>query len=321
MPRLRLPRILGSKLARQGGADDPEAEVRRRRRDYFASAAAETPFLAVETDGQTYFVSTRDVGVGRAMFVSGRRGDQEALRQALMRLEALGHKLPAERVFVEVGANIGTTTVPALCRHGFARAVAIEASPDNLRVLRLNLVANGIDERVLVIAAAASDRPGELEFDTTSPQQGGHRVWRPTTLTEVKKRRAGSRSISNVPAITLDSLVANGTIDVASAALLWVDAPKHEAQVLLGASRLLEAGVPIVAAIRVANRRGDAERPWDVFPELKERILDELTASYTDLVVLNWENPLDETLPISELRSTLDSFQRTQDVLILRRPG
>jgi FkbM family methyltransferase len=314
-------RLVRRTEARAGtdGDDEQRRMEARRRQGYFDDAAAETPYLAVQSGEETFFVATGDSGVSRALFTHGWRSDQRILAQVLDRLTALGVALPAEPVFVEVGANIGTTTIVAVRRHGFSSAVAVEASPDNFRLLRINLVANGIDDRVRTIAAAAHDSEGELDLDVTSRQRGSHRISKAPSLT----RRGKIKKKVTVPvrAITLDGLVAQGAVNPASVGLLWIDAPKHEANVLLGASAFIDAGVPIVTAIRVANRKGDPHRPWDVPPETKERVLERLTAAYTNLVVLRWETPLGETLPISELRSIVDSFSSTKDVLIVRRGG
>jgi FkbM family methyltransferase len=298
---------------------DDEAARRGRRKSYFLEAREMTPYLAVASGGHLYFVSTEDIGVGRVLFTNERRGDQEILRQASARLDALAVERPVAPVFVDVGANIGTTTIPALADYGFAAAVGIEASPENLRLLRVNLAANGMEDRVQVIGAAASDEPGQVEFDVTNTQRGDHRVWKPTPRQERKIAKGKPRVIDSVPAITLDALVEEGTIKTASTGMLWIDAPKHEANVLLGSSRLLEAGVPVVTAIRVANSRGDPERPWDVPPALKEEVLERLCRCYTDVVVLTWDTPLGEASPITDLPQIVDSFPGSKNILLVRR--
>ena len=67
-------------------------------------------------------------------------------------------------IFVDVGANIGTTTIQALDRFGAERVVAIEPSPRCLPYLYSNLAANKLSDRCTVMEVAMSDTPGEVAF-------------------------------------------------------------------------------------------------------------------------------------------------------------
>jgi len=123
-----------------------ERRARFEAREAFFTAAGEvTPYVAVEVGEEVFFVATDDTGVGRRVFVRGKRRDMTTLANGLAELAARGIRPPADPVFVEVGANMGTTTVMALRRHGFASAVALEPSPQNAWLCRLNLVANGLE--------------------------------------------------------------------------------------------------------------------------------------------------------------------------------
>ena len=257
---------------------------------FLDEAAAITPYVAVGIGDELFFVPSGDAGVGRRVFVDGWRSDMTVLERAVGQLGPP----PDGAVFVDVGANIGTTTVMALRRHGFASAVAIEPSPENFKTLRINLVANGIDARVEALPVAASDREGEFPFKAGKPNTGGHRL-------------AGQKSKSSsftVQTVTLDGLVERGTIDVTRAGLVWVDAVGHEAKVLGGATKLLEAGIPVVTAIKVG---------WT---ETLADLVRLLTPHYTDVVELR---RLQEGRPIAELGALLDSLTRSTDVLLVRR--
>jgi FkbM family methyltransferase len=169
--------------------------------------------------------------------------------------------LPKEPVFVDVGANIGTSTVAALRRHGFASAVAIEPSPETFGTLRLNLAANDLEERVQALRVAVGDVEGIAGFDT-SRDPGRHRLAEATAGANV-----------SVEVVTLDALVRRGVIEPARIGLLWIDAQGHEPAVLAGAAGLVGAAVPTVVTIR-------QKAPWP--PTLVERI----TAAYTHVVEL-----------------------------------
>src|SRR5262245_41657156 len=88
-----------------------------------------------------FFVDPSDRVVGAWLLWHGAYQRRE-IDQAVAVLAAEG-RLPADAVFVDVGANIGTHTVYALKSSRFARAVAFEQEPRNARLLAMNVEANG----------------------------------------------------------------------------------------------------------------------------------------------------------------------------------
>lgn len=273
-----------------------ERRARFEAREAFFTAAGEvTPYVAVEVGEEVFFVATDDTGVGRRVFVRGKRRDMTTLANGLAELAARGIRPPADPVFVEVGANMGTTTVMALRRHGFATAVALEPSPQNLWLCRLNLVANGLDDRVRLLPFAASDRAVEMALVIGGGNRGGHRV---LSADSDHPAQAGS-----VRSVTLDSLVADGTIDPDRAGLLWCDAAGHDAYAVLGGSRLVEARVPMIVNVSGAI----AGETRDAFVEL-------LTPHYAEIVELRKAK---RTLPIDALTDLVAGYQHKGDVLLV----
>jgi FkbM family methyltransferase len=269
-------------------------------REAFLAAAREvTPYVAVEVGDELFFVATDDTGVGRRVFVRGKRKDMTALETGLAELSARGFRPPRDPVFVEVGANMGTTTVMALRRHGFATAVALEPSPQNVWLLRLNLVANGLEERVTLLPVAASNRAEEMDLVIGGGNRGGHGV-----------APAGSghpHLAGRVRSITLDSLVEDGTVDPATVGLLWCDAAGHDAYAVLGATRLVEARVPLIVTV---GPKIDGETR-DAFVEL-------IAPSYSEIVELRKGR---RSLPIDSLADLVAGYRHKGDVLLVpRRP-
>ena len=268
---------------------------RETREAFFDAAAAVTPYVAVEVGDEIFFVATDDTGVGRRVFVRSKRRDMTTLANGLADLAARDIRPPADPVFVEVGANMGTTTVMALRRHGFATAVALEPSPQNAWLCRLNLVANGLDDRVTLLPFAASDRVEEMNLVIGGGNRGGHRV---VSAGSDHPAQAGT-----VRSVTLDSLVEDGTIDPDRAGLLWCDAAGHDAYAVLGASRLVEARVPMI--VNVA--RGIAGATREAFVSL-------LTPYYAEIVELR---KAQRTLPIDSLADLVAGYQHKGDVLLV----
>lgn len=268
-----------------------------------------TPYVAAQVDDEVLFVATRDQGVGRQVFVGRWRKDLTVLRRAVDWMAENGIRLPEAPMLVDVGANIGTTTVMALRRHGFGSAVTIEPSPENSRVLRLNVTANELEGRVQHLEVAAGEREGQISLDVSKANFGGHHVAAGATADAV-----------SVEAVTLDGLVARGIVAPERTGLVWIDAQGHEPAVLAGASSLIDAGVPMVVAVRQVKGDPEAARPWVAPSELRARVLASLRAGYTEAVELRKHSHLGRKVhPIDDLDVLVDSFRHCQDLLLVRR--
>src|SRR4051812_4205628 len=104
---MRLPRF-----HREQGADE--------RAEFFAQAAGYTEYVSAPLGEARLLVKTEDRHIGRSVFVKQGRGDMKVLDRCVQVLSALAPDGTLQgRTFVDVGANIGSTTVPALLFHAF----------------------------------------------------------------------------------------------------------------------------------------------------------------------------------------------------------
>lgn len=212
----------------------------REREAFFKRAAAYSPLLAVEADGMLFVVSTGDSNIGRGLFVKRSRKEFERLRRALVAIEQATGTRPGGTL-LDIGANIGTTSLPAVLVHGFDRVLALEPSPQNFRVLQMNVRANGCDGRVVVLPVAASNRVARVQLEVSSSNSGAHHI--------VEGRETGL-AVIEVETTTLDLLAEQGCFDVASTALAWMDVEGHEGLVLEGAkASILDHGTPVVVEL------------------------------------------------------------------------
>lgn len=185
--------------------------------------AMPVPYL-VAGHPEHFVVSTADKVIGREVFLHG-EFDFAKLQTALAILAREGR--PAPTHLIDVGANIGTITIPALKRGLIQTATAIEPHPDNLRLLRANIALNGLEDRVTVLAQAVGDRSGvTLHLHESATNSGNHSI--------------GTEGIA-VPSSKLDDL------DLPSASsLLWMDIEGYEGHALKGAVSLLATGIAVV---------------------------------------------------------------------------
>jgi FkbM family methyltransferase len=137
---------------------------------------------------------------------------------------------------VDVGANIGTTTVP-FAQAGY-EVIAIEPVPSTFDMLCRNVARNGIDGQVRCVQQAITDSPGWVD------------MWRGfgSGQSEVAVEgqapgvdRWGDRGeLVTVPSGPLDAIVACTEV-----ALVWADVQGSESSVIATGAPLWAAGVPL----------------------------------------------------------------------------
>lgn len=165
------------------------------------------------------------------------RGDWQ--RRDLERVIALLRKhVPASegRLFVDVGANIGTETIYAMLSGHFSGAVSIEPEPHNFALLTENITTNSLGERVQAVncAAGASAGPGLLVRGGAN--KGGHAI---------AETSANPDSIS-VEMRTVDAILQGMSLSADDVGLVWIDVNGTESDVLSGMASLLKRRVPVV---------------------------------------------------------------------------
>lgn len=158
--------------------------------------------------------------VGFELFVNG---EYEPEIQAL-----LLSLLPTGGVFIDIGANIGSITVPLSKARPDVTSVSVEAAPWIFKYLEKNVKLNGL-ENVKMVNLAINDKDGE-ELDFFSPtEKFGKGSFSPVFTNESVK----------VSTISLDGLVEK--LGLAVVNLLKVDVEGFEYFVFSGGRHLLES--------------------------------------------------------------------------------
>jgi FkbM family methyltransferase len=253
-----------------------ERRERARRRRFLDDAIRNVTGLVVAHPAGLFALPAGDLTVTHKLVVKGYRGEFAILARAL---EVIDRRSGARRrgTFLDVGANMGTTTLAALCLHSFERAVAIEGHTDVCRYLRATVALNGLQERIAVVEAAVGERLGMTEFARHRAKgPGAERYGTGRLMTAGTTQSA----IGSVPLVTLDSLVADGVLAPSEVDLTWIDIQGYEPFAFAGGGALLEAGAPIVTAYRphrLAETGGFdrfheiVRRRYATFVDLRER--------------------------------------------------
>ncbi|HEY1033349.1 MAG TPA: FkbM family methyltransferase [Pseudoxanthomonas sp.] len=184
--------------------------------------AMPVPYL-VAGHPEHFVVSTSDRVIGRELFLHG-EFDFAKLETALAVLAREGCPPPSH--LIDVGANIGTITIPALKRGLMQTVTAIEPHPGNLRLLHANIALNDVESRVTVLAQAVGDTSNvTLHLRESATNSGNHAI--------------GADGIP-VRSTRLDDLRFPGS------SLLWMDIEGYEGHALAGATELLATGIAVV---------------------------------------------------------------------------
>ena len=137
--------------------------------------------------------------------------------------------------WIDLGANIGTTAIPAALAG--ARCHAVEPEPANVALLRRNIARNGVADRVRVHEAAAWHEAAELAFEIAPANLGDHRV-RTAAPDGGGAYGEAERTTIAVPARPVDTLIEAGSL--AGPVLVKVDVQGAETQALAGGPALFD---------------------------------------------------------------------------------
>lgn len=282
------------------------------RRYVFDALSRLTPSVAVETDGLRLYVSTSDQVVSRVTFSTEAAYEREQFPPLMDALQRAGIGTGIEgRGFLDIGGNIGSATCLALRRYGAAQAWIFEPSSANVRLLRQNVLVNGFENRAHIHAIALSDHDGTITFELSDDNWGDNRVRMDSANGDAGPGVLGEsqRRTVDVPARRLDGFIDDGSINIDSIGLAWLDVQGHEAHVLAGAVKLLDSNVPIVCEYWPygLNRAGGLERFHALVTGSRSRFIDLGTPDATVL-------PTDQ-LAALQARYTRLTFT---DLLLLR---
>jgi len=193
----------------------------------------------------TLYCDPRDDKIALKL-MSGRNWQRRELEAAIATLHET-KALRRDGIFVDVGANIGTQSVYAMRSGAFGRAIAIEPDPHNFEILKLNLAANGLENRVKAISAAVSAVSGRLRLTRHGKNHGAHSVEGAFVA-----KPAGSIEVA---AVALDDLMQQQAIAPQQVTLVKIDVEGHELAVLDGMPGLRRVSVPVLVELTADPER------------------------------------------------------------------
>ena len=251
--------------------------------------AARGHLVLCELGNVRFFVDPSDRVVGAWLMWHG--GWQRREIEAAVELLSAAGRLPADPIFIDIGAHIGTHTVYALRTGAFVRAVAFEPEPRNARLLAMNVEANGLSQAVVVARKAAGARSGSGMLHLHPRNTGAHAM-------EVSPAIDADRALE-VPVARVEDELAALEIPLEKVGLVWIDAEGYEPQVLEGLKALMAHVVPITFEFT----------PDRYSAQMKEQLVELLAHHYTTVHSLGRQ---EGSAPIRSLAAR----EHTDDVLV-----
>lgn len=166
--------------------------------------------------------------IGRSVLATG-QFEFELIETAIRHV---GHR---ETLF-DIGANIGTVCIPAITRKLALKAVAVEPDASNYRLLRANVILNGVDDVIGTHCLAAGNRDEMVTLELSATNHGDHRIAANGAQRDRQRRQVKMRRLGEL-------------FDATNRDLVCLDVQGCEADVLDGWPQLVERRVPLVVEI------------------------------------------------------------------------
>jgi len=202
--------------------------------------------------------------------------------------------------FVDVGANIGLTTIPIAKDNSKIDLYAFEPESNNYLFLRKNIIANGIELKIKTLNLALFSEDCTLDMELSENNMGDHRVRKQSiSIPRSDYFNEESRSTVKIQARRLDGVFK--AQDLVKPIILKVDTQGAEVQVFSGAINFLSEVDYLIV---------------EYWPYGLQRMGDTTDSFFKIIKQFPWASIYDDNipsvpklLPISEFLAYLDSCQ------------
>jgi FkbM family methyltransferase len=206
-----------------------------RKEFYHAALSAEFQFFS--SSNESYVLLSKDKTISQEVYTNGEFGFSTFLKA----INILGPNFKIIN-FIDIGANIGTISIPVVKRGYALNAYCFEPSPENFNVFKANIYLNDLSNYIKAFnIALGSEKNQSLVFELSDTNSGDHRV-RVNNEDGIYKEQ--NRKTITVKSECLDDMLPN--FYDKKTTLIWIDTQGYEGFILRGAQKVLKHQIPLV---------------------------------------------------------------------------
>ena len=181
-------------------------------------------------EGLHYIATSRDDYIMKSMYINGKNVTVDDMKLFKMLVQRFYHVDDGEGLFLDLGANIGTTGIYFLKKlTPNLNLLAFEPDAENFKLLRANLILNDLYENAVAENYGLGDEESEMTIYRDAVNPGHNGMFSSDSGVEGDK----------VKIIPLDKYFADKKISPKDVKYIWIDTEGFEPQVLLGAKNIL----------------------------------------------------------------------------------
>lgn len=257
--------------------------------------------ITVGRNGTSWTCHAWDAIITEQIFVNGSFNGKEI--RSLLRWMEHHQRLSEDRnVIINIGANIGTTSIP-LAQQTACHVLAIEPIRSNFLLLRENVDQNSLDDRITCVQAAIDVQAGVRRMAVPQSNCGGGIISSAGTAPRFAESNE-ARERTEVRADTLRHILEEQRISPHQVAFVWSDTEGSEFRVIETGQELWRAGVPLYVEIFPEAMR--MQHGLDRFIQLANRYFERFVEC-PDLVADGAEA---RSRPVGELPDLVDRLDR-----------
>lgn len=139
-------------------------------------------------------------------------------------------------VFLDVGANIGTTSIESINYENVTECIAFEPEPNNYNLLMANIYLNNLGDQIQALRYAVGDHEENCELVVSPICSGDNRLRKTDTSNTSSSVNEERKKVEVVNVVTLDNVLTKKAEDIA---FVWIDVQGFEYFVLNGGKDIL----------------------------------------------------------------------------------
>lgn len=181
--------------------------------------------ITIEQNDFKWLISTKDAVITPSVITDGGFSQKELDLFFCLAKKYFGE---TQGIFLDVGANIGTTSLAATKYSQVIEVIAIEPSSENFSLLQCNIYLNKLHNKIRGINAVCSDKNGIANLLISPVLPSDNRV--------INKNNKEGANVESIVSLTIDSIVKNIENKIS---FMWIDVQGYEYYVLSGAKNLI----------------------------------------------------------------------------------